>query len=256
MCFLLKICVKGVCVSTRHFGKTLPQQKCGEVNHFWTWILWCRVIRKDNELHGHNQIFPYYIAIGWQALPWKHKCPGEKKMIITSLSTFPFFLEHPTRCPIVVFFMFPSQQTSNPETKSWTDPTELFWLWTKLGSCCALSKSFCAWLLEKSRKRMSGDVYHNNMFHSLAILLPIVTCHSANIVPIKGKLESQTKISMYALFGWWEGWLKLFWNPANTDLVWHTVWRFFLPKASRCLSSNRSLSMSSTDRKKNNRINT
>lgn len=43
------------------------------------------------------------------------------------------------------FFMFPSQQTSNPETKSWTDPTELFWLWTKLGSCCALSKSFCAW---------------------------------------------------------------------------------------------------------------
>ena len=61
-------------------------------------------------------------------------------------------------------------------------------------------------LLEKSRKKMSGDFYHNNMFHSLAILLPVVTCHSTNMVPIKGKLESQTsKISMDALFGWWEG---------------------------------------------------
>ena len=79
MCFLLKICVICVCVSTRHFGvRRYPQQTCGEVNHFWTSILWRRVIRKDNKLHGHNHIFPYYIAIGWQKLPWKHKCPGKK----------------------------------------------------------------------------------------------------------------------------------------------------------------------------------
>ena len=49
-----------------HFGKVrCPQQKCGEVKHFWTSILLTQgPIRKDKELHGYNQIFLYYIAIG------------------------------------------------------------------------------------------------------------------------------------------------------------------------------------------------
>lgn len=63
-----------------HFGKVrCPQQKCWEVKHFWTSILLTQgPIRKDKELHGYNQIFLYYIAIGSQALPWKHNCPGKK----------------------------------------------------------------------------------------------------------------------------------------------------------------------------------